>query len=568
MANPEHLSLLYGGVKRWNQWRVENIRTAVDLSGADLSEKTRRLELNLRGINFSGVNLSEVNLKWSELAEADFSGADLSGANLTGVILTWANLTRANLMGADLTRADLSGADFSRADLSRSTLGGVTLSGTNFSGANLSHADIFEVSLRGADLRGAILTGVDLKEIDLSGVDLTGVNLGDVDLNQRNLDRYDFRGANLSRANLKWAKLSQANLSKANLRGAELGGAILTKADLRGADLSHANLSRAVFDGAVCEQVNFSEANLAAASLIDANLNGATLSGVCLWETQRAGWTIKGAICQHVYWDLKKKEISTFAPGDFERLYAEKIKILLKYPDGISALEIVTLPALIQHLESSHPGCKLRFESIQDASRGAVVTIVVEDVDDTPPEQMAVLRAAIQSEAEQKAQHLRQTLEDERQTTLLLKGEVQALERMVAKLFSDQKPSYYLEKGDVHVSEFKNTIRGNFQGAMGDNSQANNLTYNQIGSQIENSMDLFQLAGELSRLRQAMNQEAKETTQYIAIGEVAKAEEAAKAKDSSKVAESLKGAGKWALDVATKIGVSLATEAIKKSLSA
>lgn len=115
------------------------------------------------------------------------------------------------------------------------------------------------------------------------------------------------------------------------------------------------------------------------------------------------------------------------------------------------------------------------------------------------------------------------------------------------------------------MSEFKNTIHGNFLGAMGDDSQVNNLTYNQIGSQIEKLMDLSQLAIELSLLRQAMSQEAKETTEYIAVGEVAKAEEAAKAKDSSKVAESLKGAGKWALDVATKVGVSLATEAIKQS---
>jgi len=78
-------------------------------------------------------------------------------------------------------------------------------------------------------------------------------------------------------------------------------------------------------------------------------------------------------------------------------------------------------------------------------------------------------------------------------------------------------------------------------------------------------MELENLAAELLTLHQMMSQEAKESTHYTAIAEVAKAEEAAKANDSSKVAESLKAAGKWALDVATKIGVSLATEAIKQS---
>ncbi len=116
------------------------------------------------------------------------------------------------------------------------------------------------------------------------------------------------------------------------------------------------------------------------------------------------------------------------------------------------------------------------------------------------------------------------------------------------------------------MSEFKNTIQGNFQGTMGDGSQADNLTYNEIGHRIEQSVDMSQLARELSELRQAMSAEATNSAHFIAIGEVAKAEEAASAKDSSKVVESLKGAGKWALDTATKIGVSVASEAIKQSM--
>jgi hypothetical protein len=79
-------------------------------------------------------------------------------------------------------------------------------------------------------------------------------------------------------------------------------------------------------------------------------------------------------------------------------------------------------------------------------------------------------------------------------------------------------------------------------------------------------MDLSKLAGELFELRQAMSQEAKEPTDYIVVGKVAEAEIAAKAKDPSKVVESLKGIGTWALEVASKIGTSLATEAIKQSL--
>jgi len=240
----------------------------------------------------------------------------------------------------------------------------------------------------------------------------------------------------------------------------------------------------------------------------------------------------------------------------------------VRYPGGINPLEIVTLPALIQHLEASSPGCKLRFESIQDAPGGALVTIVIEDVGATSSEHLEKVRAEVQAEAEQKSQYLRGALEDERRTSLLLTGEVRALERIVDKLLSKEKTAYYLEKGGITMSEFKNTIQGNFQGAMGDSAQASNLSYNQIGNRIEASMDLTQLAGDLLKLRQAMSEEAKGPAHYIALGEVAKAEEAAMTKNSSKVAESLGGAGKWALDVATKIGASLAIEAIKESMKA
>jgi hypothetical protein len=110
------------------------------------------------------------------------------------------------------------------------------------------------------------------------------------------------------------------------------------------------------------------------------------------------------------------------------------------------------------------------------------------------------------------------------------------------------------------------TYNTNQAGAVGPYAHAHDMTFHQIGSRIEQSMDLSELAGELSQLRQAMSQEAKETSHHIAIGEVAKAEEAANARDSSKMAKSLKAAGKWTLDVATKIGTSLATEAIKESM--
>src|SRR5262249_46518266 len=88
-------------------------------------------------------------------------------------------------------------------------------------------------------------------------------------------------------------------------------------------------------------------------------------------------------------------------------------------------------------------------------------------------------------------------------------------------------------------------------GAAGPNARAHNMTFNQIGSQIEKSMDLTSLASELEVLRQALKKEATTEEHDIVVADVSNAKKAAEAKDSAKLAESLRSAGKWAFDVAT-----------------
>ncbi len=103
-------------------------------------------------------------------------------------------------------------------------------------------------------------------------------------------------------------------------------------------------------------------------------------------------------------------------------------------------------------------------------------------------------------------------------------------------------------------------------GVVGPHAHAHDMSFTQITNQIEKSVDLEQLANELAKLRLAMKQAAIEAEHDIAVSEVAKAELAAKEKDVSKVVEYLKSAGKWALDVAVKIGVPLAIEALQQAI--
>ena len=70
----------------------------------------------------------------------------------------------------------------------------------------------------------------------------------------------------------------------------------------------------------------------------------------------------------------------------------------------------------------------------------------------------------------------------------------------------------------------------------------------------------------MSKLRQYLKSNASDADHDVSIGAVAQAENEAKKGNGAKVLEWLSRAGKWALDAATEIGTSIATEALKKSM--
>ena len=446
---------------------------------------------------------------------ADLRKADLSGADLSGADLSWANLSEANLSGANLSEANLSGAELYNA---------------NLYGANLNGADLREASLAEAYLRDASFHRADISEVDLSDHNLSGANLSEANLS----------GAALYNANLSGANLTKANLTEALIRMADLSEANLSGANLRAADLSGARLIESIFDDA-------------------------TLTESHLWGTQLSGWSIKNVICESVYWDKEKQEASFYKSGEFEKLYSETIKILLHYKDGINPLEIVTLPALIQHLEVAHPGCKLRFKSIKDTSGGAVVTVAIDETGDATSEEIENLRVVIQAEAARNVENFRLALKEKENLIQQLGGQVQALKWTFNELLLNQKPTYYLKQGDIKMGDEYN-ISGQ-AGAVGPNSHAHDNTFNQIVNQLEKSINLADLAQQLAELRQATTAKQDTSPQAaMAVGKLAEAEIAANEKNPSRVVQSLKAAGEWALDFAKEAGKEIAVEAIKQSM--
>jgi hypothetical protein len=120
-----------------------------------------------------------------------------------------------------------------------------------------------------------------------------------------------------------------------------------------------------------------------------------------------------------------------------------------------------------------------------------------------------------------------------------------------------------LSIGSFHMGD---TYSSGEAGAIGPGATASQIAFQQVWNQLQGSTRIEELATELSALRTAMRSAASEPEHELSIGAVAAAEAAANAADGVKTLEYLKTAGTWALDVATKIGVTLASSALKGSL--
>lgn len=103
-------------------------------------------------------------------------------------------------------------------------------------------------------------------------------------------------------------------------------------------------------------------------------------------------------------------------------------------------------------------------------------------------------------------------------------------------------------------------------GAIGKNSKSEGNVFNLEWKQIDSGSNLQLLASELELLRSAMRKEATDIEHDQAIVCVGDAMNAAKEQDSIRTLNHLKSAGKWAFNVATKIGTAVASKAIQTAI--
>lgn len=85
-------------------------------------------------------------------------------------------------------------------------------------------------------------------------------------------------------------------------------------------------------------------------------------------------------------------------------------------------------------------------------------------------------------------------------------------------------------------------------------------------SKVFTTENLPALAAELERLKQALIKEAASPAEYQAVAEIQAAEQAANAGDEPATGHHLAKAGRWALDVAVRIGTAMAAAALDHAI--
>jgi uncharacterized protein YjbI with pentapeptide repeats len=422
---------------------------------------------------------------------------------------------------------------FTRTSVPSPDLSGANLSYHDLGGANFSRVDFRRASFHESDMRGANLSGAVLDESDLRGQDLSGV---------------DLCGAHLRLARLSSATLIGVNLTRANLFGALLVGSVLIGANLNRAVLSRANLVGAALSRANLREADLSETRFDRASLIDARLDGANLTDARLWETQREGWSIKGVTCQRAFWDREGKEAKEYAEGEFERFFAEKPRIVLRYPDRMSPIDLIALPAIVEDLQTKYPDTALEIRSVQNGAGGASVVIMVDDLKSRGAK-------AFKLQLLQMKTKLEDALEDRDYYRQLIRDALTKVR---------QEIHYHQPRGRIEGPIMSRDTYNVGQGIVGPGAHGHDNTFQQIQA---GGIDLPKLVEELGRLRTAMKGETTGTREEDkAIGAVADAEEAAAKGDGLSALSYLKSAGMWTIKVAEKIGVPLATEVLKKAM--
>jgi hypothetical protein len=120
-------------------------------------------------------------------------------------------------------------------------------------------------------------------------------------------------------------------------------------------------------------------------------------------------------------------------------------------------------------------------------------------------------------------------------------------------------------EGGIYVGEIEYNISGSQVGAAGPGAHVHNVSFQQQASSAVADIDAPVLTEQLERLLAELVRQATERDHYAALVAVSDAAADAREGKTANAIAKLATVGRWVADIASKIGVSIASEAIKRA---
>jgi Pentapeptide repeats (8 copies) len=133
-----------GGVRKWNQWRLENPHTRPCLR-----------DFSLGGFNLSGIQLQGVNMAGARFESLVLSAASLTAANMNDMQAIKCRFTATRMEGAVMQRCSFRECDFSSAKMRLSIMIGGQFINCNFTNTDLRYCVLLGTNMTGCNLAGA-----------------------------------------------------------------------------------------------------------------------------------------------------------------------------------------------------------------------------------------------------------------------------------------------------------------------------------------------------------------------------------------------------------------------------
>lgn len=551
MVEEAHYAILKEGRDSWNEWRHSDPTIIPDLTNIDFVQMDD-VDSDFTSYDFFGVNFSG-----SSLVECNFTGASFRQAILTDTDLSDSHFQRAKFNQARLKNCRMFGSDFAEADFSEalleSCLAGVTAITT----------DHFETEVTESFLVPTIFYNATMNEIDINNL-IIGYDQSAEEAVVRSNYYYNFIYDNKkteSEIEEFQEYYSDTELPPLDIDFVKESG-FITGVDFRSASLKRAKIKNVrVTDDDL--SVDFRESDLRGAQLSDVNL-----ASIHMWGTRFDDWVLSRFICPTVFWDEDALKPERYSPDEFSRAFASKQNIKIQFPGGMSTVDLITLPLYIQQLQNMYPGTTLQIRSIEDVGAGACVTVTVESQESSSEanleEEITKIKASIDEIRESASSNeiaiLDATKNMMKELIPIVMREAKPYKQVA---YFDRNATVNMVGRDMSGDQYKSY--GQTSG-FGPHASSTSNEFHQIWNANAAEVDLGLLAVELDQLRETMRQHASNEEHDISIGEVAAAQKAAAVGDGPKTISHLQKAGSWAFDISNKVGIGVATAAVKNML--